>query len=103
MTENFRFTVYFTSWVASGGRRGHDRALQSVRDKHQFAVQLIKADNLKMPLQYFMECEKSPERLTRPSGDFSEKKRGKKMKKNKNHLLQGHYTRKVLIKLVWFY
>ena len=41
MTENFRFTVYFTSSIALGGRRGHDRALQSVRDKHQFAGEKI--------------------------------------------------------------
>ena len=50
MTELFRFTVYFTSWVALGGRRGHDRALQSVRDKRQLVVQLMRADNLSTSL-----------------------------------------------------
>ena len=46
MTENYRITVYFTSSIASGGRRGHARALQSVCSKHQFDDQLTKADNL---------------------------------------------------------
>ena len=46
MTENSRFTVYFTSWVASGGRCGHDRALQSVCAKHQFDKFLMRSDSL---------------------------------------------------------
>ncbi|MDY4488943.1 MAG: hypothetical protein SPE19_00215, partial [Candidatus Faecousia sp.] len=57
----YRFTVYFTSSIASGGRRGHARALQSVCSKHQFDDQLTKPDSLNTNLSFHFSTTKKPD------------------------------------------